>query len=183
MSSGYVDAAASIDPDDLPVAPDVGNTEAKSNEYVQYAGFWERVGAAILDSMILWMPIMGLSLIVYVFLAPSFADSPDSKWITDAQQTISLIISLVYFAWLQSSSLQASYGQRAMGLKLADYNGERISFWRAAFRFMVSCILFFGFITVLWTKQKQTLHDFVAGTVVIREKISLHSAEDVDPCE
>jgi len=46
----------------------------------------------------------------------------------------SLVINWIYFSVLESSSWQASIGKKALGLKVVDKNGDRISFGRATGR-------------------------------------------------
>ncbi len=85
---------------------------------------------------------------------------------------LSLVVWWVYFAVLHSSKWQASIGKKAVGLKVVDENGNRISFGRATGRyfaeFLSALILGIGYMMVGWTKKKQGLHDMIAGTFVIK---------------
>jgi uncharacterized RDD family membrane protein YckC len=60
----------------------------------------------------------------------------------------------------------------AMGLKVTDLSGQRISFARATGRhfakFLSGMILMIGYIMAGLTARKQALHDMVAGTLVQR---------------
>jgi uncharacterized RDD family membrane protein YckC len=50
--------------------------------------------------------------------------------------------------------------------------GSPISFWRAVGRAagqFLSSIFFIGYIMAFFTKDKQALHDLMAGTLVIRD--------------
>lgn len=84
-----------------------------------------------------------------------------------------LAISFLYFAALESSPWQASIGKRIMGIKVCDLQGHRLSFSRAAgrsFGRLISFATFWtGFMFALLNRQRQTLHDRLAGCLVIEE--------------
>jgi len=84
---------------------------------------------------------------------------------------IGQIIGWLYFALMLSSSKQATLGMMAVGLRITDLQGRRISFARATGRHFASLVsqitLFIGYLFILWTEKKQTLHDLMAGTLVL----------------
>lgn len=130
---------------------------------MNYAGFWSRVGASIVDSILLTTIYNLLSWFVW----------PDS-W--KANQ-IFLFATMTLFTWLyfsilESSAKQGSLGKVVLGLKVVDYKNQRISFARATGRyfskFISAAILMIGFIMVAFTAKKQGLHDMIAGTLVIK---------------
>jgi uncharacterized RDD family membrane protein YckC len=73
---------------------------------------------------------------------------------------------------MDSSKKQGTFGKSIMGIKVINKNGDKLSFFRAMWRFISkifsSLILFIGFIMIPFTKKKQGLHDFMAGTLVIK---------------
>lgn len=84
----------------------------------------------------------------------------------------SLFTSLwLYFAILESSSLQATFGKRILGLVVMRETGERISFLRASARhfckFFSRLFFFIGFAMMFWTKKNQALHDKITKVVVV----------------
>jgi uncharacterized RDD family membrane protein YckC len=78
----------------------------------------------------------------------------------------------LYFSLMESSSSQGTLGKIACGLKVTDTRGRRISFGRATGRYFAKILsgltLGIGYLMVGWTRQKRGLHDFVAGTLVVR---------------
>ena len=78
----------------------------------------------------------------------------------------------LYEASLESSSRQATLGKMALGLKVTDEYGNRISFARASARFfskiLSRMLLMVGYIMAGFTARKQALHDMLAGTLVVR---------------
>jgi uncharacterized RDD family membrane protein YckC len=73
---------------------------------------------------------------------------------------------------MESSGSQATVGKMMCGLRVTDTQGQRISFGRATGRYFAKILsaltLFIGYLMVGWTRQKRGLHDFIAGTLVIR---------------
>ena len=78
----------------------------------------------------------------------------------------------VYHAWTESSASQATLGTRALGIKVTDLCGHRISFKRALGRCTAKIvsllILSIGFILAARTEKRQSLHDVIAGTLVMK---------------
>ena len=123
--------------------------------YVRYGGFWLRVAAALIDTIILLVPWFVLR-----------------NRLGGAGPLVSFIGEWLYFALMESSYNQATLGKMACGLAVTDLEGRRISFGRATGRYFAQLLcaltLGLGYAMVGWTRQKRGLHDFVAGTLVIR---------------
>jgi len=84
-----------------------------------------------------------------------------------------VILQWLYFASMESSERQATFGKSALGLRVANSEGQRLSFAHATGRFfakIVSGLVPFGigYIMAGFTAKKQALHDFIAGTLVLR---------------
>jgi uncharacterized RDD family membrane protein YckC len=86
--------------------------------------------------------------------------------------TLFLFAGWIYEASLESSSKQATVGKMALGLKVTNEQGARISFARASARYfskiLSRMILLIGYIMAGFTARKQALHDIIAGTLVVR---------------
>jgi uncharacterized RDD family membrane protein YckC len=80
-------------------------------------------------------------------------------------------IDWLYFAYQESSPAQATLGKRALGIKVTDLQGNRISSARATGRYfakILSIVTFLiGYIIAAFTARKQALHDLVADTLVV----------------
>lgn len=154
-----------------------------------YAGFWQRFLALIIDSIligvirsILVIPILaavGLSF-VSDFQNLDTADSSDIIAMVAAifaaamaMAAISSVISILYFSFLESSKYQASVGKLALGLIVVDLDGNRIDFGKALLRnigkLVSAFILFIGYIMAGFTDKKQALHDMIASTLVVKK--------------
>jgi uncharacterized RDD family membrane protein YckC len=121
-----------------------------------YAGFWLRFVAWLID-----VPILAVMSTVIAVLTLGIGS------------LFGIIIGWLYHALMESSSNQASLGKMALGLKVTDLNGNRISFGRATGRsfgrLLSGLILGVGFLMIAFTEKKQGLHDMIAGTLVVKK--------------
>jgi uncharacterized RDD family membrane protein YckC len=87
-------------------------------------------------------------------------------------QGIVLVGAWLYFALMESSPRGATVGKMALGLRVVDVQGQRISFMRATGRFFAKfisgLILMIGYLMVAFTDRKRGLHDIMAGTLVVK---------------
>ena len=88
-------------------------------------------------------------------------------------ELLELAVGLAYCAGMESSQSQATLGKQAMGLIVTDENGSRISFARATGRHFAKWIsiltLFIGYLMNTWDRRGQTLHDKIAGTLIVKK--------------
>jgi len=77
-----------------------------------------------------------------------------------------------YFALQESSRWQATLGKRLFRLRVVGPGGGRIGFGRASARAVLKLlglgIVYLGLIPALFTRKRQTCHDLLTGTVVVR---------------
>jgi uncharacterized RDD family membrane protein YckC len=130
-----------------------------------YAPFFIRGAAFVLDQFILFA-----SFLILDQLGLSMEDGEISAW----AKVIAVVVSWMYYALLESSGAQATPGKAALGLKVTDEEGRRISFARASGRHFAKIfswlIVGIGFVMAAFTAKRQALHDKVAGTLVLRRK-------------
>lgn len=91
---------------------------------------------------------------------------------TDSHGTIASITGWLYFALQESSGWMGTLGKRAMGLAVQGVDGRQLSFSRASVRyfgrFASGLFLGLGYLLALFNEKRQTLHDLLAGTVVVQ---------------
>jgi uncharacterized RDD family membrane protein YckC len=133
-----------------------------SQQPLRYAGFWIRVAAVIIDSIILVIAIGSISLLVGIVAG-----------ITGGLIMYYLLVlfgGMFYCFVMESSAKQATYGKMAVGIKVGSVNGERLSFGNAVGRhfskILSAMILYVGFMMAGWDKKNQALHDKIADTYV-----------------
>jgi uncharacterized RDD family membrane protein YckC len=133
----------------------IENTHLFAELPIVYGTFWERFLAAIIDGLILSIPNM---LLKYMYGNTSFIYAAILGWL--------------YYAIQESGNNQATIGKKAMGLKVTDTDRQRISFGKATGRhfgkYVSTIIIFWGYVMMIWDDRKQTLHDKMAGTLVVK---------------
>ncbi|MAT15106.1 MAG: hypothetical protein CMJ46_07525 [Planctomyces sp.] len=141
----------------------------KRNRDVVYAGFWLRFAAFFIDWIIL-IVISAFIGAIYGFVLAILG--VDLDVIQKTANLIGVLVSWIYYAASESSSAQATLGKRALGIKVTDLNGRRISFLRALGRtvakILSGMILLIGYIMAGFTEKKQALHDMIASCVVVK---------------
>lgn len=136
----------------------------------QYGGFWRRLFAYLIDVLVMIIPIV-LLVSLSLGVDPTLAEQ-DLDTFKAAESWLGLVLWWLYFALFNSSRWQGSIGKKLLGMKVTDARGRRISFVRASVRYFASllsgALLMLGFLMIAFTRKKQGLHDFIAGTQVVR---------------
>jgi uncharacterized RDD family membrane protein YckC len=145
---------------------------------VAYAGFWLRLVAYVIDSLVLGI-FVGFAILMPLMQRAGV--SADNPWVLFTGQSkqiaaINMLVTMaawVYWALMESSPWQATLGKKALGLVVTDLEGRRISFARASGRYfgkiISTIILGIGYFMAGFTEKKQTLHDILAGCLVKRK--------------
>jgi uncharacterized RDD family membrane protein YckC len=126
-----------------------------------YAGFWKRVVALLVDTVIL-----------FILLIPvAFFSLVDSLvWV---YYVGSIMLNWLYFAFFESGGWKATPGKKLLKISVVNLSGDRISFARASGRyfakFFSAIILGIGYLMAAFTSKKQALHDIIADTLVITD--------------
>jgi uncharacterized RDD family membrane protein YckC len=112
------------------------------------ASFWERMGAAFLD-------------VVLVSILGHFVGGPP----------LGFLVALAYFSgmWTWKGT---TVGGIVLGLKVARLDGQPLTFVVALVRGLAAgfsvVVMFLGFLWIIWDNDKQGWHDRIAGTVVVK---------------
>ena len=143
--------------------PPTNRTNVQENK--KFAGFWRRLLAFSLDLFISFIIGLLLGVVLAVFLSTSLDENQANGF--------GMLIWWLYFACMESSKYQATLGKMALGIKVVDLNGNRVSFLRATgrhFSKIVSMmILGIGFLMIAFTKNKQGLHDKISNSFVVNK--------------
>jgi uncharacterized RDD family membrane protein YckC len=157
--------------------PPVWDARPPGSVTVGYGGFWIRVVAYIIDAILLNIGFGVLGLVTGLSLVPTHFtayDSPDVYASMGVANAISLVITWLYFALMESSARGATVGKMAAGLRVVTDQGARLSFANATGRFFAkiisAIILCIGFIMVAFTERKRGLHDIIASTLVVKAR-------------
>lgn len=135
----------------------------------KWAGFLPRLGALVLDFLVLF------SLFMMVAIANGFIGDPlgavermrpalESGW--------GLAFGTLYFAAFEASPWRGTPGKRLLKLTVQDSDAARIGLGRAIWRNLAKDISGFLFpvsiALVLFSRERRCLHDYLAGTWVSR---------------
>ncbi|MGC1483021.1 MAG: RDD family protein [Candidatus Acidiferrum sp.] len=155
---------------------------------VEYAGFWLRFVAYIIDGIVSCLAFVILLIPLFVLTG---AGAALGRIVSDGDIGddmgaflgvgfifgffgIILVVSWLYYALSESSSWQATLGKKILNLKVTDMSGQPISFGRATGRYFGKIItsmipLFIGYIMAGFTEKKQAIHDMIASCLVLRK--------------
>ena len=132
-----------------------------------YAGFWRRLAAVLLDGIIIAVVLVPFSIALGVGRNNGASDSLYSL--------ISLAISWGY-PWYFIGAKGQTPGKMALSVKVIRKEDGQVPGYTKAFlreivgKFISTLIFGLGFWWMIWDKDKQTWHDKIAGTVVIKTK-------------
>lgn len=137
---------------------------------LEYVGFWPRVGAALIDTLLLGMISWPLLTAIYgrsYWSSDAFIKGPADfllSWVFPAVAVIAF--------WMAK---QATPGKMAISARIVDAEtgnapstGQLIGRYLGYFAAMLP--LFVGIIWVAFDRRKQGWHDKLAGTVVVRKR-------------
>ena len=160
---------------------------------MNYANPWKRLGAYVIDSLILsaalqviFSAIMPLYMSLNAGLLKEFTeaaektDGPSMELLMQmfysflpfiiAATILTLIAYWLYFALMESSANQATLGKKVFNIIVTDEQGQRIDFKKASIRFAIKYLcsfIFLLFLPIFFTQKKQTIHDLSVHTIVI----------------
>lgn len=119
----------------------VGNSKISDEYEVEYTGVFKRILAYIIDGIILFIVEMIIGKLVgYSSLTASLNIASGKAIDVQAFRTytiITLIITIAYFIFLESSPKQGSLGKMLLGMKITNEAGRRISIVTALERFVI----------------------------------------------
>lgn len=128
------------------------------------AGFWVRLGAAILDGLIIGVPLA----IISYFVTGS---AEDNIFTSTLNFLYTLLVPVVWAGY--------TVGKKIVGVRIAKVNGEKLGFGTMFMRTIVSGLVYLltlgiGIIVSAFMvglrQDKRAIHDFIAGTYVTYEK-------------
>jgi uncharacterized RDD family membrane protein YckC len=141
------------------------------NNELEYVSFWPRVGASLIDTIL-------IGIIIWPILTAFYGES---YWTSGGliAGPMDFLLSWIFPAvaiiifWVTK---QATPGKMAVSAKIVDANtGKLASTGQLIGRYFAYYLallpLGLGFIWVAFDKRKQGWHDKLAGTVVVRKKV------------
>jgi uncharacterized RDD family membrane protein YckC len=140
------------------------------------AGFWIRLVAWIADIVCLFLATIALAVLVLttIWFGGRLGGEINDQVMALAGYSSAIIVmasGFLYFTLFVGSRGQTP-GKMLFGLRIVRVNGQEMTYGRACLRslcWILSLLLFsVGFLMIAFTRQKQGLHDMLAGTYVVR---------------
>lgn len=141
---------------------------------VEYAGFWMRLAAAIIDAVIVFI---GFGLVATASIAVSFGLFLEiyDTGVDRLSRLAAWAFPLLYYV-LMTGLRGQTLGKMALRIKVVRADERVPGLGYAALRetvgkFVSAVAFFLGFLWVAWDPAKRGWHDYIAGTRVIKTRI------------
>ena len=140
---------------------------------MEFAGFWIRFGAKVIDGLLLWVVYMTISVALSVAIAYAGNQNP----VMSAVLAISIFlieigISMAYSVYFVGKH-GATPGKMALGLKIVMSDGTNLNYGMATKRFFAEMLsaftMYIGYLLAAFDEEKRSLHDRICDTRVIRK--------------
>lgn len=151
-----------------------------SAEDTQYAGFWVRLSAMLIDAVILTAIRMVIFGIIYLItygilhLLEIKIDMVHNLIYASTAGLLNIWLTWLYYCLFESSSVQATPGKMAVGVKVSGLDGNRITFEKATLRYFLKILsvwsLLIGYFMAAFSSKKQTMHDILAETTIVYKR-------------
>jgi uncharacterized RDD family membrane protein YckC len=148
----------------------------------QLAGWWSRVGATLLDGLILFIPVVALTFIAIA----AFAGNDAAGWVVVILGALAYVVAAIFYAPVLMArggrNNGQTFGKQIVGIQVVRDSGEPFGLGYGFLReIVVKNLLFQGvgsfFLSIptlldwlwpLWDDQNRCLHDMVVSTHVVR---------------
>jgi uncharacterized RDD family membrane protein YckC/type II secretory pathway pseudopilin PulG len=146
---------------------------------IQYATFWPRVAARIIDNAILMFcgGVLAAAVAAVAVAAPPSSGDRLATFVVLWAVTY-FVLAAAYFVTYAAISGRTP-GKRWMGLRVVSGTGASLTWGQSVIRFLVDLVfgvlMVVGFLDPLWVswdRRRQAIHDKAAGTMVVRERPS-----------
>lgn len=151
----------------------------QSTQDYELAGFWQRFGAYFLDGIIYLIVVFAV-FAIFIFSQANLTamNSGNFESLQRSNNVLNLFLlsfNIVYNVYFLTQRDGQTPGKMALGIKVIKRNGEPLSMLDAFLRNVVGYqlsgfLLFLGFLWMLRDPNKQTWHDKIVNTVVVKKQ-------------
>ena len=137
-----------------------------------FKGFWIRFVASLIDGIILLILIILLASISFVIFGAALGEGAGVGMFL-LVLILASIVTILYKPIMEASEYQGTVGKYALGMKVVDQKGQRITMTSSFLRTILYIIgaqgflLCLGVVMIGFTEYKQGLHDILANTYVV----------------
>lgn len=145
-------------------------------------GFWARLGAFIVDSLLLYLIYAAVAMLLGWPLNIKFASGTPPASFEDLkpllfdmgrQISLSFFLRLIYEV-MMTGALGATLGKMIIGAKIVRADGSKLGYGFALLRFLAKIIsdvaCYVGYLFIAFREDKRALHDLIVGTRVIYKR-------------
>ncbi|MFN7139478.1 MAG: RDD family protein [Limisphaerales bacterium] len=137
---------------------------------MEYAGFWIRAGALIIDSIITNAISAVVGFVIGLAAAQAGPDAANAAALVAS--LVGMLLGLIYFVYF-NGKFGATPGKMVCGIKIVTGEGYPIGYGRALGRYFASIlsamICLIGYIMAGFDDEKRTLHDRLCNTRVVKK--------------
>jgi uncharacterized RDD family membrane protein YckC len=166
-----------------------------SEEAKEYAGFWVRLCARLVDSLFLGiftipLTLVNESLAIRMIRSASsrdvarFEDFPELGTYLTLQAVfvlVSVALAIGYEVFFVGR-FAGTPGKLLLGVRVVRSDFSRVTYWRATVRvfgrMLSDLTLYIGYLMVLFDPQRRALHDYIADTRVIKREQAASAVRD-----
>lgn len=156
-------------------------TESRAEPEFEYAGFWVRAAARVIDLLII-LAVFNLFYLLdrYGVAAGLWAGGGFEEPLAGGEISVEQVMRGVfflgfpvfYYVYLHGACGQ-TFGKMALRIRVLNEDGSPIDFRKALARWfgylLCDLTLYFGYIWVAFDSRKQGLHDRICRTIVVRD--------------
>jgi uncharacterized RDD family membrane protein YckC len=153
-----------------------------ASQALRAAGFWPRLGAYLLDRVVLVM-LFGMicqwkhlvvPVLPEVVNKETFQHFMDQYIVFARMASPYLFLLIVLYEVLLNGTFGATLGKMAVGAKITGADGSPLGYGRALLRSLAArfteMAFFIGYLGILLRSDKRGLHDLLAGTRVVLQR-------------
>ena len=135
----------------------------------EYAGFWPRLGATLVDTVLLSLLTMPVMFLVYGEL---YWDSDDfilGGWDVILNWICPLLATVAFWIYRSATPGKIVFGLEVLDMKTGSKLTVSTSIIRYFSYYLSAIPLCLGFIWICFNSKRQGWHDLIAGTIVTKK--------------
>ncbi len=150
------------------------SVQSKAEKHSKFASFTDRLFADFIDGVIAFIIALPFwFLLDKLIFNIGFFEAYDHTRGKLAITNLVLVVVFLYNTTFLVGKHGQSWGRKLTDIKVVDKLGNPIGFRKSLFRNFLALGLsasffYFGFLWMLWNKERQTWHDLIMKTYVIR---------------
>ncbi|MYM60157.1 RDD family protein [Vibrio sp. OCN044] len=135
----------------------------------EYAGFWPRLGATLVDTVLLFLFTMPVMFLVYGELNWESDDFILGGWDVILNWICPLLATVAFWIYRSATPGKIVFGLEVLDVKTGGKLTVSTSIIRYFSYYLSAIPLCLGFIWICFNSKRQGWHDLIAGTIVTKK--------------